>query len=56
MKKKKNELYDSFEVRFSKKNAFQQELFSYLQEKGAIIGKHNYLIQLLLEDYNKNKK
>lgn len=50
----KKELYEIQEIRFSKKDELHMELWRYLEDKGRIVGKHNYLMQLLFEDYKKS--
>lgn len=49
----KKERYEILELRFTKNDKLQMELWNYLEEQGRVIGKHNYLLQLLYEDFKK---
>lgn len=49
----KKERYERVEVRFNKSSELDIKLYKHLEECGLIVGKHNYLMQLLYEDYKK---
>ena len=50
----KKDLYNTLELRFKKEDQLHLDLYKYLEEKGRIIGKDKYLLQLLYEDYIRN--
>jgi hypothetical protein len=47
---KKGYEYDRAEVTFNKEDEFDQELYNYLLGMSKVVGKSNYLKQLLYED------
>ena len=49
----KKERYECIEVRFNKNDELNMQLYEYLEEQGKVIGKHNYIMQLIYEDYKK---
>ena len=49
----KKERYEYLELRFTKSDGLQMKLWDYLEEQGKVIGKHNYIMQLIYEDYKK---
>ena len=49
----KRERYEVVEVRFNKSDELNMKLYEYLEEQGKVIGKHNYILQLIYEDYKK---
>ncbi|EKY26591.1 hypothetical protein [Clostridium celatum] len=49
----KKERYEYLELRFTKSDDLQMKLWDYLEEQGKVIGKHNYIMQLIYEDYKK---
>lgn len=49
----KKERYECIELRFNKYDELNMNLYRYLEEQGKVIGKHNYIMQLIYEDYKK---
>lgn len=49
----KKERYEYLELRFTRSDDLQMKLWDYLEEQGKVIGKHNYIMQLIYEDYKK---
>lgn len=49
----KKERYECLELRFNKTDNLHMDMWKYLEEQGKVIGKHNYIMQLIYEDYKK---
>lgn len=49
----KRERYECIELRFAKNDNLQMDMWKYIEEQGKVIGKHNYIMQLIYEDYKK---